>query len=603
MPNPAPPPPIWPPPHVRENILQGEEEPVSLNRPADGEPGYEMNSPGAFATMGRLPTSFDELIGDLRVCKVVEEKDKDQYPMAKDVPVPRTYREAITGSYAAEWKEAIDCEYNNHVNNKTWRTCKKPERKKVVSTRWVFTVIPDANGKVAKFKARWVIRGFSQVPGEDYTSTYAPVVAATTVRLLLQHCVQQGLLRFQLDAKAAFLNSGVREEIVVELPEGYEVWDEETGEELVGLLLKAIYGLKQAGQEWYELLVGILLALGFEQDRTDSCLFTFRDGTDYIVVIVYVDDFYGGTTDRKLYQWLIKELCKAVKMSEPSSPDWFLKIRIKEEGDHLKLQQDVYVAKVLQRFEMSECKPSAIPMQPGLKLKKPEEEERVNNVPYRQLIGALLYLATRTRPDIAFAVNKLAKYNVGHGLQHWKAAKRILAYLKATPTMGIRMKKVEGKKIELTGFCDSDWGGDLDNRRSTTGFIFFFGETPVCWKCRTQERCACSSAEAEYYALSDAVREAQYLRKLLKTLGYEEQRVVIYMDSASAISMALRDRQPTARTRHIDIKHHIILDAIERGEVELRYVPSELNLADILTKPTTRAVFQRLRERFMSASE
>lgn len=212
-----------------------------------------------------------------------------------------------------------------------------------------------------------------------------------------------------------------------------------------------------------------------------------------------------------------------------------------------------------------------------------DEEERraMSQVPYREAIGSLLFAAIVSRPDIAFAVSKAAKFVENPGKQHWNAVKRIFRYLRGTQEMVISYKR--GNCL-LTGYTDADWGSEPSDRKSTTGYVFVLNNGPVVWQSRTQTSVATSTLEAEYMAMADATKEAIWLRQLLKDLKFEQQNgTVIRVDNQAAIKLSLNPEFHN-RSKHIDIRFHFLRDEVQKGKVVYTYVSTTENPADALTK-------------------
>jgi len=201
---------------------------------------------------------------------------------------------------------------------------------------------------------------------------------------------------------------------------------------------------------------------------------------------------------------------------------------------------------------MELCKPTSVPMQVNLELTPDEENEE--RLPYPQLVGALLFLARLSRLDIAYAVSRLSRFMNSYGQVHWDAAKKILRYLKGTKELGLFYKR--GCSMELTGFCDSDYAGDKFDRKSTGGFVFLIGDGILTWCSQKQRVVACSSTEAEYIALADAAREAQWLRCFLEELQFTQQNpTTIHVDNQSTIKLAMNP-EFHKRTKHIAVRYH-----------------------------------------------
>ena len=213
---------------------------------------------------------------------------------------------------------------------------------------------------------------------------------------------------------------------------------------------------------------------------------------------------------------------------------------------------------------------------------------------YQSAVGSLLYLSLATRPDITVAVSNVAKFCAKPSKQHWTAVKRIFRYSKGTQHYGLLYKK--GNSDNCSGFSDADWGGDLDDQKSTSGYVFQIGETAITWRSKKQTCVALSTAEAEYVALSSTAQESLWLQQLLVDLTKEPTKsVVIYEDNQSAIIMA-KDPQFHGRSKHIDIKYHFIRERVTNRSLELKYCKSANMVADIMTKGLTGERFEKLRK-------
>jgi hypothetical protein len=257
------------------------------------------------------------------------------------------------------------------------------------------------------------------------------------------------------------------------------------------------------------------------------------------------------------------------------------------------ISQKTYINKMVTRFKLEDAKVTRQPLPSGVVLTKKDspttdkDKQEMANIPYRGIIGSLLYSSLGTRPDIAYAVAALSRFNNNPGLKHWKYAKAILRYLKGTPDLGLVYKNNGASEIKIEIFSDSDWGSNADDRKSISGFVVCVNGNPISWSSRTQKSTALSSCEAEFMALSEAMREALWLRQLLieVDIGFV-QPITIRVDNQSAIKLAENPVQHQ-RSKHIDIRYMRIQEEIKNGNIQVIYVPTEANIADLLTKSPT----------------
>jgi hypothetical protein len=455
-----------------------------------------------------------------------------------NVQEPKSYEEAVNSPHAEDWKNAMQAEYDSLMDNDTWTLVDKPEDKQVLPGKWVYRVKYGANGQVDKLKARYVAKGFAQVEGLDFFETYAPTCKPETFRILLAVAAKKGLHLGQMDVKSAYLHSAIEEEIYLEQPEGFAK-KANPGRKIVCKLNKSIYGLKQAAKNWYEALTSLLLKKGFKRSRNDYCLFVRKDedGT-FSYVLVWVDDIVVAGAEEAVKE-INSMLNENFKMDDRGALNWFLGMQIQRSHDKITVDQTRYIETVLEQFNMSDCRPVAIPGEVNLKLVKSNGEQKlVDPKVYRSLVGSLLFIGKQTRPDILQIVNQLSRFLDRPDESHWKAAKHVLRYLKGT--IDLRLTFSKNSSFEIVGDSDADWSGDLDDRKSTTGYYFKFQGNggAISWEVKKQATVALSTAEAEYQAMAAAAQEAIYLRSLLEDLGIPMKKPIdIGEDNQSCIKM------------------------------------------------------------------
>jgi hypothetical protein len=317
-----------------------------------------------------------------------------------------------------------------------------------------------------------------------------------------------------------------------------------------------------------------------------------RTGSIVILVLVYVDDLLLVANDTAALTTTKMDLCGRFDMKDMGEAHFILGVQIRRDRARrqLYLSQQEYVRTILKRFNMEDCKPVASPMATGVKLLKHDpadaaSTEDMAKVPYASAVGALMYAALATRPDIAYAVTALCQFMANPAISHWNAAKRVFRYLQGTKEHALAYGWNGGKDQLLYGYSDSDWGNDVNDRRSVTGWTFLLHDGAVSWQSCKQPTVALSSVEAEYMAATQATREAVWWRAFLTELGMPPaSATTIHSDSQGAIALG-KNPEHHKRTKHIDIQHHYVREQVAAGSVTLSYVGTEDMVADVLTKP------------------
>ena len=476
--------------------------------------------------------------------------------------------------------------YDNH----TWDLVPLPPGRTPITTKWVYKVKRDHAGNIAKLKARLVARGFQQKEGEDFEETFAPVVKWNTLRTLVALAAHRGWKIFHLDAVTAFLNGDIIQDLYIEQPEGYVVPGKE---EFVCKLLKALYGLKQAPRAWYSKIDSFLSEKGLLKSDADYNLYYFEEGGRIAILILYVDDLYMTGDHVEKINWLREEIKKQFSMTDLGILTHSLGIEFIFHEYGITMTQRRYITTTLEEFGLIDCNSSPTPMLEGTKLKIDMEQPYVDAKLYQRMVGKLIYL-TQSRPDIAYSVSIVSRYMNRPQVPHMLAVKHIFRYLKGTKNLGLCYK--QGDSDILTGYADADWAGDLQDRKSTTGYLFRLGETPITWNSKKQTTVALSSTEAEYMALTEGTKEAIWLRRLLQEIQVLQDTTptMIFGDNQGSLKLA---HNPVfhSRTKHVDVRHHFIREKVESGQVTLDYISTRDQLADILTKPLGKITFERLR--------
>ena len=448
--------------------------------------------------------------------------------------------------------------------------------------KWVFKIKRDATGNVERYKARLVAKGFRQREGIDYDDVFAPVSKYVTVRAILALAAAEDMEIHQLDIKTAFLHGELEEDVWVEQPPGYELGDNT----MACHLRKSLYGLKQAPRCWHGKLSEMLATMGFKPSAADPALF-IKKTPALIFLLTYVDDILAITGDNEALaetKAKIKDTFEARDMG-PASFFLGMDIHRDRQARKISLGQSRMTMDLLEKYGMTECKTLSTPLSQATKLTKDGEPLDTTIYGYSQLIGSLMYLSVCTRPDISQAVGALARYMSSPTTTHWQAAKGVLRYVARTAHYGITFGG-----LNLEAYCDADFAGDLDTRRSTTGYVFILGGGAISWSSRLQPTVAASTTEAEYMAAAYAIKEGLWLRTLLSEIGLDASTIPIKADNQGAIKL-LKNPVFSMRSKHIDIIYHFARERVARKDVIFKYIPTDQMVADALTKPLPQAKF------------
>lgn len=529
---------------------------------------------------------------------------------ALDADTPRSHAEAVKSPQRAKWLDAEAKELATLQRHGTWELVPKdrmPPKANLVKSTWSYKVKRDKNGEIAKFKARLCAQGFTQKEGIDFDRTFSPTMRHSSLRLLTATSAQLGLQRVATaDFTGAYLNAELPPEQVIymRMPPGYAELDIR-GVELVCMLRKCLYGLKQSGRHWHFALAELLTEMGFTQLESDPCLFVLRKDNKTVVALgIYVDDLLIFHDDPERVKGLVAKLQQRYELTYHPDNDYFLGLNLATGDKGFFLSQSTYISGLVGKYlggSLQGCKTYATPCDDNLARKVAEAARSTDPTPhsllkaYQSLIGALMYAATSSRPDVAYAVGMLARAMTFPNEELRKCALRIVTYLAGTAELGLTFRfrgPSKGVDAGLSAYSDSDWATES----STSGVFIRFNGTPVVWISRRQACIAMSSMEAEVMASSTAALEIVHARQILVEMGLPEPGPTpLYGDNTAAIDVA-HDPMHRGRAMHIERRHLKVRELVSKELIAMRWVPTQANMADALTKALGAVRFTAMRE-------
>ena len=501
---------------------------------------------------------------------------------------PDTYEEAVKCKDHKHWIKAMNDEMSSLIKNQTWELTDLPNDAKVIPCKWVFKLKMNPDGSVEKYKARLVAKGFNQRKGVDYNQTFSPVARLCTIRSVLSIAASKRMFLKQFDVSTAFLYGELDESVYVQQPEGYN-----NGSSKVCKLMKSLYGLKQAPRCWNKRIERFLVQQGFKISEADPCLYVRSRGDKVLLLALYVDDGLLAATDMQDLDLFISKI-EAEFEIKVKVASYFLGIEIKRmEDGSLKINQPAYVKRVLERFRFDSCKVVATPM---IKTDEKVESGKVEvNFPYRQAVGALMFLMTATRPDLAYSVGYLSRVLDKPSTEDIVKVKRVFRYLAGTIKKGI-VYKPDCKPEELECYSDADFGGCTTTRRSTSGVVILYAGGAISWLSQKQVVVATSTTESEIVAATEATKEIVWLKRLFSDVIKLRQTPILQVDNSAAVKLA-QNPEFHRRTKHIDLKYFFVREKVVDRSIEIKQISTECQVADVMTKPLDRVRFNNMCER------
>ena len=513
---------------------------------------------------------------------------------------PTTYKQVLNDKYKPHWVKALQKEIDQLKELKTFRVIKSlPSGKKAVQTKVVYKLKLLEDGTLDKFKARLVAKGFTQIYGIDFIESFSPTPSLTTTRFILIIGLHFGMRPYAADVRGAFLNAEIKEEIIIKFPDGITVDNCE-----YAVLLKSLYGLHQAGRDWNEMSDRIIKSFdsNIQQSLTEPCLYFIWTKELKFLMSVHVDDYTIMCDSTEYYNNLMTHFKKYVEIEEKGTPKIILQMGLtwSPNLDVVSFSQKRQIIRLYHEYS-SEIRRLGVkrhdtPMESELKLYA-GEKDNLPDVPYRSAIGAMLFIARMSRPDILYAINVLSRLNTCYTIQHWKYVLRVIVYLFHTADLQLTYRKNPESARTLVQYCDSSHGDDKQDGTSTCGNITYMYGNAASWNIEKQPDVSLSTSEAEYKTLTYAFRDGMYFYNIfhseLKLTHWFP--ILTYIDNKGAGYMA-ETAQNNKRTKHIHIQYHFVREKVQQRVHELEYVESANNISDIFTKPLPKGSFEKFRK-------
>lgn len=485
------------------------------------------------------------------------------------------------------WKKAMEEEYDNLNFREVWFLTPLPLNKQVLGSRWVYNVKRDETGKIVRYKARLVAQGYTQIKGESYEETFSPVVNFSVIRLFFSLLVVWlGWQHLQCDVTGAYLYAPLSEEVYMKQPQGFVQLGKEN---FVCRLKRALYGLHQSGRAWYFELTKILGEIGL--NKVNSCNCTYYCGNS-VIILIYVDDMVIFGRTKNDIDKIVNKLKQKFDLKVLGKTKRLLGVEFEECNNNFSIHQIPYIEEICKKYEHLNFPITSLPIAKGMQYSKrqcpqtSEESECMNNIPYRNVLGCLSFLASRTRPDISYAVNIFSQFQNNPGMEHWNGLLKLLGYVSKTRNFKLKLECVGSG---LIGFSDADFAANRDDRISMGGQFIRIGNAPVTWRTFKEKSVSLSTMEAEFISMVESIKELTWLDNIVnecsKYLKFvHNEKPILLADNQAAIDF-LKSPIENYRTKHIEVRYHHVRELFYKNAFEVKFVRSKSNLSDVFTKP------------------
>ena len=494
--------------------------------------------------------------------------------------------------HGAKWKDAALGELKSLVDKGTFRILNGseiPDGIKPISSGWVCKEKLGPNNEVTKHKVRLVARGYTQRKGEDFDETFAPVTDITEILETLTMAASMGWQVHQIDVKTAYLNAPLHHELYMRLP------NDTPDTKLSGAVVKlekALYGLKQAGFEWYNHLKNALEQQNFKSDDIFPCRFTSKRGNDTYIALVYVDDIIITGPEIAQIESIKSEIASHFEIEDLGELSYLLGMRIDRTGNSFHLDQEAMIDRSIEKFDISGVTNTPCSADARFLKKATDEDELADVESYQSKVGTLNYLSRYTRPDICYITNLLARFTHKPSKTHMAAIDRVFRYLKTTKTNKFKLapRRFTGS-WEIDTYTDADYADHSDSTESTSGLAIYLMGSLIAWESKRQKSTSLSTTESEYVAASNGSRKIQLINNFIETTLKSATNATLHCDNQSTIASVKKAVVPS-KLKHINVKFHHIRDNVRSNIHDIKYVSTDLNIADIFTKGLPRLAYE-----------
>jgi hypothetical protein len=546
-----------------------------------------------------------------------EENTEERLPMdwtkvdPKKVIIPKNIEDIMNVPYSEHWKWALAEELGKVNAKSTFRKLTPDELQKVkkkevrvTGNRVIFNMKFNADGTIERFKARLVLQGYNHQKGVEYDETYAPVVAMESVRFLMGIAASNGWEVDHLDVPTAFLNGELEHLIVTRVPKG---WNDAISDELgedgdpTGLH-KSLYGLKQAGLCWNKKVDSTATVFGFKRSTSDTCVYIMWTIGGVVVFAIWTDDYFLTGSDKEAIGKWKEKLFEEFQIKDKGRVEYALGVRFSWSPAGLHMDQEKAINDMASRYRMDTTKGKALPLPQGTILTKDmapktdEEKDDMEDVPYKSLIGSLLYVARVTRPDIMYAVSFLSRFSSNPGRNHWTAAQGVLKYLIGTSNMGLMYKrgKQDTFRMDLESWPDSSYADDREKGKSTYGHVTYINDCAFAWQSTLTKTVPQSVFEAEIISANEATKLVMAYSYICDELEGDPGTPIVHVDNDPAVFFA-ENAIHSRKSRHMLPKFYYIREQVEFGNIVMARTKTEDQHGDIMTKVLGKVAFFKFR--------